>query len=500
MSAAKRLGLVTRQASFNAVHILLGTVAGAVNTVVVLPRAFAEQDGRWGVIIVLTSWALIFAQLLNLGTPNTLMRFMPRYKDEPAQSRALQGFSFSMLLLGIAALGGCLLLGKEWFLSFFQQGDAAKMRDHIGLLFMLFACMTLNVGFTGFLWARLSTTITQFVQETFLKTTYLAAAFAYLMGWIDYTWLLWLYTGSYAMSTLILGGLALQRGLRPSLQWNGLPLGELVSYGLFSVLDRGIAVIVHRTDFVMMAILLSLSKVEAYNLAFYIAAVAMIPQKAISAIVNPLMAKAIHAQDRTEMQTLYTKSALNQLLVGGLIFGCTWASIDEVMLLLPERYAGGKWVVLFIGISRLVYLMSGAAGALIQFSKWYRANFVLNLGFFALTVASNYFCMSPDWFDLGMEGAALATAGSFVIYNTTKVMYVRQKHGMHMFSRNLVAALLLTTIPAVALHGWHPLEGMPFWAIVLKSGGLFAVVVTTALYLEISEDGQLLVNKLLRRS
>ena len=61
MSATKRLGLVTRQASFNAVHILLGTVAGAVNTVVVLPLAFAEQDGRWGVIIVLTSWALIFA-------------------------------------------------------------------------------------------------------------------------------------------------------------------------------------------------------------------------------------------------------------------------------------------------------------------------------------------------------------------------------------------------------------------------------------------------------
>ena len=79
-------------------------------------------------------------------------------------------------------------------------------------------------------------------------------------------------------------------------------------------------------------------------------------------------------------------------------------------------------------------------------------------------------------------------------------MYVRQKHGMHMFSRNLVVALFLTTIPAAALHGWHPLEGMPFWAIVLKSGGLFAVVVTTALYLEISEDGQLLVNKLLRRS
>lgn len=500
MKAPKRIGLATRQASFNAIHILLGTVAGAVNTMVVLPKAFPEQDGRWGVIIVLTSWALIFAQLLNLGAPNTLMRYLPRFKDDEARQRALQGFSTVMIGVGIGLLAVLLLLGKSFFLSWFSPDDADKMRGNLDLLFVLFACMTLNVGLGGYLWAKLKTTWTQFVQETWLKTSYMLAALAFLFEAISYEMLLLLYTGIYGVSTLMLLVVALKEGLRPSFRWKGLPVKELVEYGLFSVLDRGISVIVHRTDFVMMAVILSLSSVEAYNPAFYIAAVAMIPQKAIAAIVNPLMAKAIAADDREEMQTLYSKSALNQVLVGGLIFGCTWASIDEVMMLLPDRYSGGKWVVLFIGISRLVYLMSGAAGALIQFSQWYRANFVLNAGFFVLTVISNYFCMHPNYLDLGMEGAAIATAASFVVYNAAKVIFVRQKHHMHMVSRNLVIALLLTTIPAAALQGWNPLPDAPFWSIVIKSGGLFGVIAAAALYLELSPDGQLVINKLLRRS
>jgi len=39
----------------------------------------------------------------------------------------------------------------------------------------------------------------------------------------------------------------------------------------------------------------------------------------------------------------------------------------------------GKWVVFYIGISRLFILITGISGPIIVFSKYYRINLVFNL-------------------------------------------------------------------------------------------------------------------------
>lgn len=500
MSALKGPGLVTRQASFNAGHILIGTIAGAVNTILVLPKAFAEQDSKWGLILTLTSWAMILAQLLNFGGYNTLLRFLPQHAESEQKQRALIGFSVSMSLLGTLLFGAMLLTGGAVFISWFKPDDAALLDGRLLLLFVLFMANSANITLGGFLSARLKTTWITFVQETFLKTSYLVIACLYLLDHISFEVLLRLYVGTYLTSTLLLLITALRNRLSMSFNFGLLERMKLFWYGLYSVLDRGIAVIVHRTDLVMMGIILSFSDVAAYNLAFYIGAVTLIPQKAISAIANPLVAKAIAEDDREEMRTLYRKSALNQLLVGGLIFAAIWAAIDEIMWLLPERFSNGKWVVLYIGLSKLIYLISGTSGALIQYSRFYRANFVLNLGFFAMTVLTNYLCMSPAFLDLGMEGAAIATACSFAIYNGVKIWYVKSVHRLTPWSRSIVLSAIIVAGVAIALSNWHPVDpGDALWGIVLKSGLAAMAIAGLALSLGLSSDVNAMWKRLIRK-
>lgn len=501
MNQRKGPGLVTRQASFNAGHILLGTIAGAVNTILVLPKAFAEQDSKWGLILTLTSWALILAQLLNFGGYNTLLRFLPKHEESPEKQRALIGFSFCMTLIGTLLFAGLLFSGGTVFISWFKPEDAALLDGRLLLLFILFVANNTNITLNGFLSARLKTTWITFVQESFLKTTYLAIACLYLFDSVSFEMLLQWYVGTYVVSTLLLLVVALRNKLRFSFRFSVLDRLQLMWYGLYSVLDRGISVVVHRTDLVMMGIILSFSDVAAYNLAFYIGAVTLIPQKAISAIANPLVAKAIANEDRAEMRTLYKKSALNQLLVGGLIFAAVWAAIDEIMWLLPEKFSNGKWVVLYIGVSKLIYLASGTSGALIQYSRFYRANFVLNLGFFGLTVLTNYICMSPALLDLGMEGAAIATACSFAIYNAAKVLYVRRVLKLSPWSRSIALTIVIIVVIATSVSAWHPLDtSQAFLAVVLK-GGLAAIAIGgLALGLGLSSDVNEMWKRLIRRS
>lgn len=498
MADSQRLGLVTRQASANAVHILIGTIAGAVNTIVVLPAAFAQDERSWGLLITLTSWAIVLAQLLSLGSSNTLIRFLPMFNDSRQKQRQVQGFAFGATGIGLAVFGVFLLCFADTFLGWFQEADREILKGRLVLLYVLFASISLNIALGGYLSARLKSTWMVLVQESWLKGAYLLVAFAFYMTWVSFEGLLVAYAATYVVATLLLLGMALRSGLGLSFGRRGIGIRSLVSYALFSVLDRGISLVVHRTDLVMLGLILGIDPVAGYSLAYYIGAVSQIPQKAISAIANPLMSKAIEAEDRNEMQVLYSKSALNQLLLGGMVFTAVWASIRDIMALLPAKFQGGENIVLFVGLSKLMYLASGSAGALVQFSRHYRTNFVLNLGYFLLTVLTNYLAMSPQWLNWGVEGAAVATAVSGCVYNAAKIGFVRLRFGIHPFQRNWWYSALLISSISLALYAWSP-TGIPLANVLMKGILVVGTMGGIAYWGEWSPEGNALVNKVLRR-
>ena len=112
-------------------------------------------------------------------------------------------------------------------------------------------------------------------------------------------------------------------------------------------------VIVTRMDIMMISSLLDLEQVAFYTIAFFIGNALRIPSKAIVAISTPLLAKAWKEQDFNEINSIYSKSALNLLNVGGVFFTCVWINIDQIFSLLPEKFSAGKFVVFYIGLSQL---------------------------------------------------------------------------------------------------------------------------------------------------
>ena len=83
------MGIVAKQSARNSVALVTGLLLGAINTMYVLPKAFEGFEEGWGLLRILTAWGTILAQILALGSPSAILRFLPHASDDKRESAML---------------------------------------------------------------------------------------------------------------------------------------------------------------------------------------------------------------------------------------------------------------------------------------------------------------------------------------------------------------------------------------------------------------------------
>jgi O-antigen/teichoic acid export membrane protein len=461
------MGIVAKQAGRNALSIGLGTALGALNTVVVLPAAFGGFAEGWGLVKVITAYALIFAQFAVLGAPNVLIRFSPQ-TDETGK-KELNFFALLMTTCGAVLLAVLFYLFGDKFISLINPEDSELIVPHGGKFLLLSLALVYFQLFGGYLTSVLRSVWFTFLNEGWIKAAYLLLALAYWVDLLSFEMFVWLYVGSYGVAFAAALVSALKAGfeVRFSLPERS---GKVLKYGLFSILDKGTAVVVTNLDIIMIGLMLNLENVAYYTLAFYIGSVVMIPQKALIAITGPLMSKAIAEDDRDHLKLLYQKTALHQMLVGGFIFTAIVINLSEGMSLLPDKFRDGGEVVLWIGLSKILYLLSANNPAILVYSRYYIYNFWFSLLMVGVTILTNWWLIPLR----GIEGAALATAITYFFFTLNRSWFVWIKFGIHQFTRPLGEVVLLFAGLGLLLW-WLPLDWHPMSVIAIKSALLSVV-------------------------
>ena len=111
------MGIVAKQSARNTVALSTGFLLGAINTIYVLPAAFDGFEEGWGLLRILTAWGTILAQILALGTPNGILRFLPK-AETPEREASMLGALCIIPAVLFAAVGVAFsLLGQEWLVS-----------------------------------------------------------------------------------------------------------------------------------------------------------------------------------------------------------------------------------------------------------------------------------------------------------------------------------------------------------------------------------------------
>ena len=483
------MGIIRKQSIHNSISLYLGIFIGAVNTILIYPHVFESNPEYWGLLQILVSYSIIFSTFSHLGSPNILLRFFPKLKDKS------ELFSFSFILCGIGFLLFILVFYffENYLLSFLDA--TPLLQEHFYLVGFLVFSLSFFDLFSSISRSYLDSSTPVFFNEVFVRICVLLLLIIYNYDLIHFNQFLYCYIAIYVVKLLALFYVQLKnKRLSFSFNFSKSHIKEQFKYGFYVLTGGGAAVLVSRFDILMIEHYLDLKQVAYYGLAFFIGSVIKVPARSISSISSPLIAKSFEENDMSNIQNIYSKTSINLLIIGGVIFLCVMLNIDDILQILPEKFSHGKYVVLFIGSAQLVNLVAGLHGLIMLHSSYYKSIIYFNVFLFIVTFVTNVIFI-PKY---GINGAALATFVSILTFNSVRMLYVYKKMNFHPFSiKTAIAVLMIAGI-------YFLMSILPFTSasiisslinIIIRCIIACSVVIVVVHYFKLSEDITLIVNK-----
>ncbi|NQV53852.1 MAG: polysaccharide biosynthesis C-terminal domain-containing protein [Flavobacteriales bacterium] len=479
--------MIRRQSAFSSIAMYIGIALGFVLSLFVYPRYLVAEE--IGLVRVLVDMAKLISPFLLLGIPGTFVRYYPYFsKDENAAA------AFRYLSLLVTGVGTIFALLLFYFLEPILVASFAEKSPLLSEFFVWLPILIFLVGGISLLRAYyrsdFNITIPNVYEVIVLKVFFIGAVLVYFYMDLSVDWLVYMYIFSHALIFLGLlityarnGRLRLNKNLSlidPKLR------KEMITYGLFVIANMVSGSMIVNIDSWMLASLSGLSATGIYAIALSIGMVIELPRRSITQIAVPVIANAWKNNNMDNIRDIYHKTSLNQLIAGGVIFILVWTNVDDLFRLIPngELYSAGKWVVFFIGISKLFSIATGCNIEILQVSEHYRYSLWTRIILIATAIVTNLYFI-PRY---GITGAAIATAISFLSNNIILYLIVWIKLGLQPFKRtNLYALLWLGIMYLIAAYlpypFEHPLVLMGLRTVVV--GALFLLIV---MRFDFSED------------
>ncbi len=480
------MGVILRQSFTNTIYSYVGALIGFVNVIWLFP--FVLEAEQFGLTRVMISISIIGAQVASLGMGNVTIRYFPLFRNTGRRH-----FGFLFLAAVIPLAGFLLLCLAGWLfqspLIRFYADDSALFGDYYLLLFpLLFFILYFHI-LESYIRSLFDTVVATFFQDVLLRLFQTVVVLLYYFGWMPFGMFMWMFVGTFGLQTLLMLLYIGYRGqlfVIPDLSiLTRARIRSMAEYGAFAILGSVTSMALGNIDMLMVGGMTSLAETAVYAVSFYLASMIKIPSKALMKISQPLIAEAQYKKDVATIDIIYSKSSINQLLVGGLIFIIIGVNLDHVYQFLPKEYHAGIYVFLFIGLAKMIDMTAGLNAAIIRTSPWYRFDLYATVLLVLLTIGTNLIFIPI----FGITGAALATALSVLIHNILYVIYVKYRYGIHPFSKKTI--LGFAVLIAALLVAWG-LPLLPFWIadLVLRSAIAAVIVVTGIFLLNLSEDLQ----------
>ncbi|MDR0687400.1 MAG: oligosaccharide flippase family protein, partial [Prevotellaceae bacterium] len=481
-----RMGIIIRQSIMGTIATYIGAFIGFLTTMLVVTRFLSPEVV--GLTKVVLEVGMMFAGLAQLGTSSSALRFFPYFKDS---SKNNNGFFFYVMALPFA---GCIiftlvyLVLKEPITDFFIEKSSLFVQYYYWIIPLIVFATYLTVLET-YANVNMRITVPKFNREVVIRALTLAVYLLYGYHAIGMGGLVAGIIAIYGLAMLIMF-FYLPRissiSLRHDTSFIKKPLRkDILRYSAYLIAGALGGSILGKLDLFMVSAQLGLDYAGIFTIAFYMASVIEIPSRSLSAISSPLAANALKQEDFQTANKLYQKVALHQLLVGGCAFIVLWINIDNIFDIIPNGaiYKAGKWVVFFIGISKLISITLGFGGVLVSFSKFYYWSLYFTFFITGVGILTNYLLI-PIW---GISGAAVATALTCLLSYLVQQWIVLRKVKGNPYTLNMLTLIFIFLFVIGANHFVRTCAN-PWVDGALRTAVASAISVALLYFFRVSDD------------
>ena len=486
------MGIIQKQAISGTIFSYLGVVLGFVSTGLLLPNIFNTAEN--GLLKLIVSYSLLFAQFGSLGFGNVVMRMFTYFRNKEKQHN---GFFFLLLLILFLGFGVAVLtfyIAKPIIIAKSIENSALFL-DYLyflmPLVFFTLAFYLFDAYYTVLYNAVIGLVLKEFLQRLLI----LVAIGGYMFNWLNFNTFVAAYVLAMCIPTIVIFIALIKDGevfIMPNFKFLSKDLIKTMTLvALFGFLASFSNIAIQQIDSVMISSFSGLEATGIYAITFYFGSLIKIPSRPIQKIASTLLADAWKNNDIQMVKDIYYKTSINQFIIACLLIIGLWANIHNVFQILPAEYEAGKYVLLFIALANVLDMSTGVNIAIISSSKYYKV-FTYFMAIFLFLIISTNYIFIPIW---GITGAAFASFLSTLISWLLRLVFVYRKFKMQPFNLSFLYVILISVV--TLLIGYY-LPALNFYIFdILVRSSIMTIIFMVSIYkLKVSTDINDKINQL----
>lgn len=496
------MGIIAKQSTYNMIILIIGVVFGAVNNIFLF-QIFLTQS-QFGIVRFLPLLGFLAGSIALLGSSQMLLKFVPEYKTDQRPSGGILRISVQNYLVGLIIVLALLFEFKHLLIESYRS-RASMIEEYFHLVYIITISYSASELLSAYLQSVLKSTFQLALKEVLYRILQSVIVVLFYLQIISFEVFVTSFSFLLVINVIILLIYLVKSNLfdlRKNIEATKKRV-EIFSYSITNFLSTISGTIISNIDGIMIPALVpvpvlvtsnyGLELTAIYTFGVYIVSLCTLPGRAISNIAVSVISAAWLRNDKKVLTDIYSKSSINQLMLGSLIFGLIWINIDSFFEIFP-KYQESKNIIMILGIARLIHVGGGLNGVIIITSKHYKFGLYNSIALMILTVLTNYY-MIPRY---GIEGAALATLFSLTIFNVISFFFLLIKFGLQPFSMKTLFGIILT-ISLIACFYYLDLNLNPFVEMLLNSVLFTAIFSLISYKLNITPDIHDLAQKFLGR-
>ena len=487
------MGIIKRQAISGTIITFIAVVIGFITTSFLLPQLSTEIVG---LINILISYTVVLTVFGRLGFGQVTTRLFSYFRDKDNNHNGFMFIGIVITLIGFLLTIGIIFL-IQYFFILNRPPDDLFLKYLLFLIPLVFFLLFFYL-FDQYYKVNFKSVRGTFLKELVQKIFTLIAVSIMVYGAISVDIFVLLYVTAFSIPGIIIVGIAIsekQVFVRPKPNFINNELKKnMILVGLFGIISGATGIVALNIDRMMIESMSGLSDTGIYSIAFYFGSLIAIPSRSILKISSAVIAESWKNNDLSNLKIVYYKSSINQFIIGGLLFIGIIINLDNIFILLTDKYISGRYVIIFIALAFLFDMISGASSQIIGNSKYFKYQSYLLIGFVILVVVTNYLLI-PKY---GITGAALATLISKTIYNLSKIITVKLLFNLQPFNHKYIY-ILLVSILIILLNSIIPVNSNFIFDIVIRSSIVSIVYLGAIYFLKISEDVNKIIDSLIKR-
>jgi len=460
------MGFVQKHAFKTMIISYFGLVLGYINKGVLFVIILSTE--QIGLINLLLSVGMLFAQFSNLGAFNSTIKFLPYFKNDSIKNSTFFKLNIKIVLFGILLFTIVTLLLKNEINRYFGLKSELFVENYYWII-PLGIANVFFVLFENFLRGYHKNIMPVFLNDFVLRIIIFSLLFLHWFKYIDFTLFLTLYCLLHLISPIVLFISIIMKKSIEEKEKLKIPVKFkkiILNYSLFSYSNTLGVIVVTTMDTLMITYYEGLKATGVYTTILYLISAVQIPYRSLYRVSEPLVAILWRAKKKVELEVLYKKLSSVSLLIILFLFLIIWVNRYDLFGFLPSEYSIGIWVFFFLIIGKIVDLYSGLNGAILVTSKKYKFDIFFTLILLVLVFSLNL-VLIPLY---GVVGAAISTAFAVVFYNLGRILIVWKYYKLHPFELNQIFILALFLIIILLFEVTPSLKIIPIVNILINSG------------------------------